>query len=51
MGFFDVIKLLLTEADWKELLVAMINPVYGPMMLWMLFGFLVSDLEKLFGKH
>lgn len=50
MELWEFIKML-AEADWKEVLVGMIHPVYGPMMLWIAFISIVSDLQKLFGKH
>ena len=50
MELWEFIKML-AEADLKTVLLAMINPVYGPMMIWIVLGCIVSDLEKLFGKH
>ena len=48
MELWEFIKML-AEADLKDVLGAMINPVYGPMMLWIVFISIVSDLQKLFG--
>ena len=39
----------LPNVDLLELFMALINPVYGPMFLWIVLGCLVSDLQKLFG--
>ena len=48
MQLLEFIKML-AEADLKDVLLAMINPVYGPMMLWIVLGCIVEDIQKLFG--
>ena len=39
----------LADVNPLEFFLALINPVYGPMFLWIVLGCLVSDLQKLFG--
>lgn len=41
----------LSGVDPLEFLIGILTPVYGPMFLWIILGCIVSDLEKLFGKH
>ena len=50
MQLLEFIKML-AEADWKEVLVGMIHPVYGPMIIITAFLLLLDDIQKLFGKH
>ena len=50
MALWDLIKIL-ANADWKEVLVGMIHPVYGPMILWTAFILIAEDIRNLFGKH
>mgnify|MGYP004654472521 FL=1 len=48
MQLLEFIKML-AEADWKEVLVGMIHPVYGPMIIITAFLLLLDDIQKLFG--
>ena len=50
MQIMELIKML-AEADLKDVLGAMIHPVYGPMILWAAFVLIAEDIQKLFGKH
>ena len=46
MQLLEFIKML-AEADWKEVLVGMIHPVYGPMIIITAFLLLLDDIQKL----
>ena len=48
MQLLEFIKML-AEADWKEVLVGMIHPVYGPMIIITAFLLFLDDIQKLFG--
>ena len=50
MQLWVLIKML-AEADLKTVLLAMINPVYGPMILIATVALILEDIQGLFGKH
>ena len=50
MQILEFIKMFV-EADLKDVLGAMIHPVYGPMIIITAFLLLWDDIQKLFGKR
>ncbi len=41
----------LADVNPLEFFLALINPVYGPMILWGLLGLIVQEIQKFLGIH
>ena len=50
MELWEFLKML-GNMNPLEILPMLVNPVYGPMFLWIVFISIASDFQKLFGKH
>lgn len=50
MDLWEVLKDL-ANMNPLEVLAMILNPIYGPMFWWIVFISIVSDFQKLFGKH
>lgn len=50
MDLLEVLKDL-ANMNPLEVLAMILNPIYGPMFWWIVFISIVSDFQKLFGKH
>ena len=48
MDLWEVSKRLL-EANPMEVLMMILNPIYGPMFLWAMLGLIIAEIQKLLG--